>query len=342
MRIDDFDYELPKNLIAQYPSDKRDESNLLVLHRETGRIEHRKFYDLADYLGPGDVLILNETKVFPARLMGKRIDTGGNVEVFLLRPLQSDPDDSRRDWVALVSPRRARKAGIRVQFGPDFQGEVKSIAPETVFEFDYTGDFDALLNRYGQVPLPPYIKRDPEPLDCQRYQTVYAKASGACAAPTAGLHFTDLMLSELRERGVETANLILHTGLGTFKPVKRGEVEDHEMESEYYEIPEEVTRKINAARRRVAVGTTTVRALESGGEETLSLQPRKGWTDRFIYPPYKFRMVDALITNFHLPKTTLLLLVCAFAGKENIFRAYEEAVDRGYRFYSYGDAMLIL
>jgi S-adenosylmethionine:tRNA ribosyltransferase-isomerase len=341
MRIDDFDYELPKELIAQYPSDKRDESNLLVLHRKTQKIEHRKFYDLADYLALGDVLVLNETKVFPARLIGKRVDTGGKVEVFLLRPVQSDSGDPRSDWVVLVSPRRVRKVGVRVEFGPDFRGEVKSIVPQIVFGFDFTGDFDALLNRYGQVPLPPYIKRDPEPLDCQRYQTVYAKASGACAAPTAGLHFTDLLLNELREKGVETANLILHTGLGTFKPVKCGEVEDHEMESEYYEIPEEAIRKLSAARRRVAVGTTTVRALESGGD-TSSLKAGKGWTDRFIYPPYKFKMVDALITNFHLPKTTLLLLVSAFAGKESIFRAYEEAINRGYRFYSYGDAMLIL
>lgn len=358
MKIDDFDYELPKELIAQYPSEKRGESNLLVLHRDTQEIEHRKFYNIVEYLGSGDALILNETKVIPARLIGKRVDTDGKVEVFLLNPVQVGENSICADeWKVLISPHRAKKVGVKIEFGPDFYGEVKNIIRKPIFKFYCRGEVTSPLQgiyKYGRVPLPPYIKREPESMDYERYQTVYAKVAGACAAPTAGLHFTHSILNELKKKGVEIVKIVLHTGVGSFKLIKCENVEDHQMEPEYYEISENAATKINLAKRRVAVGTTTVRALESVAIEASScVCPTKGWTDKFIYPPYKFKVVDALITNFHLPKSTLLLLICAFAGwseaeiphlrgKELIFKAYKEAIARRYRFYSYGDAMLII
>ncbi len=355
MLVKDFDYELPKELIAQYPSQKREESKLLVIHRGSQEIEHKRFYDIIDYFTDGDVIVLNETKVIPARLIGRRIDTGGKVEVFLLKPLEplNSPTDNPEpstlnplQWEVLISPGRARKIGVQVEFGSELWGEVKSINPKTIFEFrhnDSTGistqTFNALLQKYGQVPLPPYIKREPISSDSDRYQTVYAKVPGACAAPTAGLHFTHSILNKLRKKGVEVTKIVLHTGIGTFKPMKCEKVEDHQMEPEYYEILESAVRKINDAKRVIAVGTTVVRALETS---TGGLLNGKGLTNKFIYPPYKFRVVDILVTNFHLPKSTLLLLVSAFAERELIFKAYTEAMNNGYRFYSYGDAMLII
>ncbi len=344
MLVKDFDYELPKELIAQYPSQKREVSKLLVIHRGSQEIEHKRFYDIIDYFTDGDVIVLNETKVIPARLIGKRVETGGKVEVLLLKSQLSTPNSLQ--WEILISPGRARKIGIQVKFGSEFCGEVKSINPKTIFEFhhnDSTGispqTFNALLQKYGQVPLPPYIKREPISSDSDRYQTVYAKVLGACAAPTAGLHFTHSILNKLRKKGVKVAKIVLHTGIGTFKPMKCENVEDHQMEPEYYEIPESAVRKINDAKRVIAVGTTVVRALETS---TGGLLNGKEWTNKFIYPPYKFKVVDILVTNFHLPKSTLLLLVSAFAERELIFKAYTEAMNNGYRFYSYGDAMLII
>lgn len=349
MLVEEFDYDLPKELIAQYPSEKREESNLLVLHRDTQEIEHRKFYNIVEYLSPGDVLILNETKVIPARLIGKRIGTGGKVEVFLLTPTVNTDPTCADEWEILISPHRAKKIGVKVEFGHDFWGEIKSIAPKTIFKFYCNEDLDALIYKYGQIPLPPYIKRKPEFIDYERYQTVYARVLGASAAPTAGLHFTRSILNQLKSNGIEITKIVLHTGFGTFKPIKCKIVEEHKMEAEYYEIPQSTANKINFARcsagsypqqrKIVAVGTTTVRVLETIGYPLCST---KGWTDKFIYPSYNFKVVDALITNFHLPKSTLLLLVCAFASKELIFKAYREAIARGYKFYSYGDAMLII
>jgi S-adenosylmethionine:tRNA ribosyltransferase-isomerase len=337
MKVEEFDYELPKELIAQYPSQRRGDSRLLVVHRDTQKIEHRKFYDITEYIEKGDILVLNETKVIPARLIGKRIGTGGKVEVFLLRPYEK----RKQEWEVLLSPARAKKVGTQVKFASNFWGEVKSVSPRQIFKFYYKGDFNLLLQKYGQIPLPPYIKRPPEVSDYDRYQTVYARVPGACAAPTAGLHFTNSILKKLEQKGVEVAKIVLHTGVGSFRPIKCKEIENHQMEAEYYEIPINVIKKINLAKRVVAVGTTVVRALESR-RATSVLQTEKGWTNKFIYPPYKFKTVDALITNFHLPKSTLVLLVCAFAGKELIFKAYKEAIMRKYKFYSYGDAMLIL
>ena len=355
MLVKDFDYELPKELIAQYPSHRREESKLLVVHRENQKIEHRKFYDIVDYFTPGDVLVLNETKVIPARLISRRIDTGGKVEVLLLRPCQnvgatfSSEKANSIEWEVLISPGRAKKPGVRVEFGPELWGEVQSTSPKTCFKFyrnSIAGDcppqsFNTLLHKYGQVPLPPYIKRKPDTADENRYQTVYAKVPGACAAPTAGLHFTHSILNKIREKEVEIAKIVLHTGFGTFKPIKCEKVEEHKMEPEYYEISENSAHKINQANRVIAVGTTTIRTLESASIRSI-IKPSKGWTNKFIYPPYKFKVANVLITNFHLPKSTLLLLVSAFASKELIFNAYKEAINRRYRFYSYGDAMLII
>ncbi len=376
MLVKDFDYELPKELIAQYPSSEREESRLLVIHRESQKIEHKRFYDIVDYFRAGDVIVLNETKVIPARLIGKRVDTGGKVEVFLLNPSNRYCENisfpTEHQWEVLISPGRARKPGIRIEFSTEFWGEVKSINPRTIFEFHFSSDcrgdfcghpdistnsihtienstgispqkFNSLLQKYGKVPLPPYIKRSPVSSDYGRYQTVYAKVPGACAAPTAGLHFTDSVLNKLKKKGVDIAKITLHTGLGTFKPMKCEEVEKHQMESEYYEISESAAQKINQAKRVIAVGTTVVRTLESSEPDTDGLiKAGNGWTKKFIYPPYKFKIVNLLITNFHLPKSTLLLLVSALAGRELIFKAYTEAIDNKYRFYSYGDAMLIM
>lgn len=350
MLVSEFDYKLPRERIAQHPKAKREESKLLVLHRNSGKIEHKKFFNIVEYMGSGDVLVLNETKVIPARLFGHREKTGGKVEVFLLREIEKDK------WEVLIKPGRKARLGEKIKFGEDFNCE---IVKRGICSFNCKGDFIHLLKKYGKVPLPPYIKREPEEPDKDRYQTVYAKVEGAVAAPTAGLHFSTELLKDLEETGVNIAKILLHTGIASFSPIRCERVEDHQMAEEYYKISKEGTSLINHAKRVFAVGTTVVRALESNaklknGKQELGtgkwgigirkwkLGTGGGWTDMFIYPSYEFKIVDALITNFHLPKSTNLILVTAFAGKDLILKAYNEAIKLGYRFYSYGDAMLIL
>ncbi|MFA5033618.1 MAG: tRNA preQ1(34) S-adenosylmethionine ribosyltransferase-isomerase QueA [bacterium] len=342
MLIKDFSYELPESLIAQYPA-KRGESRLLVLHKDTGKIEHRVFPEIIEYLNNGDVLVLNETKVMPARLIGKRTDTGGKVEILLT----NKTDDSC--WAFIGKPNRSMKPGVKVEFGPDFSGEIISVNDTIQFKFPVMENFELKLNRYGRMPLPPYIKREAFSEDKTTYQTVYAKTEGACAAPTAGLHFTKSLLTRIEEKGINIAKILLHTGLGSFNPIRCENIEEHKMMSEYYEISESSADKINSVNSAigsvVTVGTTSVRTLESMAELRESkkhLKSGEGWTNKFIYPGYKFQMVDKLITNFHLPESSLFLLVCAFAGQKMIQDAYQKAIDKKYRFYSYGDAMLIL
>lgn len=345
MKVDEFDYHLPAELIAQYPPPRREDSRLLVLDRSTGEIEHKFFPAVRDYLRPGDVLVLNKTKVFPARLYGKRVDTGGRIEVVLLR--EKEP----LVWEALVRPGRRAREGLMILFG---NGELQAEVMERTdsggrnlrFVTGCDESFWDLIFRLGEVPLPPYIKRRAGGLDRERYQTVYAEKVGSVAAPTAGLHFTEELLSELQQKGVKVAFVLLHVGLGTFRPVRVENVEEHTMHEEFWRVEAEAARIINKARaeggRIVAVGTTSVRVLESAAAEDGSVMPGDGWTRLFIYPGYRFKAVDCLITNFHLPRSTLLMLVCAFAGRELVLRAYNEAVARRYRFFSYGDAMLIL
>lgn len=339
MRVEDFDYDLPPELIAQVPVEPRDHSRLLVLHRDNGAMEHVHFYDLPRYLRAGDVLVVNETRVIPARLFGHK-ETGGRVEVLLLRPL------SDRTWEALVRPGRRLKPGARVTFSDELAARVVQTLPEgnRLLEFECRGEFSELLDRLGRVPLPPYITT--ELADPERYQTVYGRERGSAAAPTAGLHFTPQLLAEIERMGVAVARLTLHVGLGTFRPVKVERVEDHTMHEEYYAISAAAAERINAARARggrvIAVGTTSVRTLETVSDERGVVHAGEGWTGIFIYPGYRYRAVDAMITNFHLPKSTLLMLVSAFAGRELIMAAYREAVAARYRFFSFGDAMLIL
>ncbi|GFN23194.1 tRNA preQ1(34) S-adenosylmethionine ribosyltransferase-isomerase QueA [Thermanaeromonas sp. C210] len=341
MRVEEFDYYLPPELIAQEPVEPRDSSRLLVLHRRDGRLEHRRFYDLPQYLEKGDILVLNDTRVIPARLFGRKAGTGGRVEVLLLSPLGGDR------WETLVRPGRRVPPGTRLIFG---QGELEARVLSTtdeggrVLEFAYRGSWEDILARLGRVPLPPYIRRElPDP---ERYQTVYARHPGSAAAPTAGLHFTPRLLEKIREKGVEVASILLHVGLGTFRPVKEETVEKHRMHAEYYIVLPETAEAINKARARggrvVAVGTTVVRTLETVATPEGRISPGEGYTDLFIYPGYSFKAVDCLITNFHLPRSTLLMLVSAFAGREKILQAYRVAVEEGYRFFSFGDAMLIL
>jgi len=347
MKIDisTYDYELPKDRIALYPAEPRSSSKLLVINRQAGKFEHRQFSDIVEYLHKGDVLVLNNSKVFPARLHGRKEGSGGKVEIFLLRKL----DNSR--WEALVKPGRRLQPGTVVNIAESriiaHLGERTEVGGRVV-EFDANGNLMELIWKYGEVPLPPYIARDPEENDKATYQTVYAANVGAVAAPTAGFHFTDEILSELRTKGVEIAYLTLHPGLGTFRPITVQDAAEHKMEEEFFSIPVETADIVNKAkeekRRIIAVGTTSVRSLESSVDNaTGKLLPTDGtYTDKFIYPPYEFKIVDCLQTNFHLPKSTLLLLVSALAGKDRIFAAYQEAIEKGYRFYSYGDAMLIL
>ena len=326
----DFDYDLPPELIAQEPAAQRDESRLMVLDRNTQKIEHRTFKEIVDYLKPDDLLVLNNTRVIPARLIGKK-ETGGRVKVLLLNKTKEDL------WEVLVDVGRGLKSGKRLTFGEDLKAEVVDEPKEggvTTVKFKYAGDFEEILERLGEIPLPPYIKtgdRRPETRD--RYQTVYAKVPGATAAPTAGLHFTEELLKKIKNKVFIT----LHTGYSTFKPVTAQVVEDYKMSKEYFEISEDAAKAINSASGRIiTVGTTTVRALET------TVKAGKGSTDLFIYPGYRFKIVDAMVTNFHLPKSTLLMLVSAFAGLDFIKKAYEEAIRKRYRFYSFGDAMLIL
>jgi len=340
MKLSDFDYDLPPKLIAQYPPPQRDRSRLLVLNRKEGEIEHRTFSQLPSYLNDGDLLVLNKTKVIPARLKGVKEGTGGRVELLLLNEVRED------EWKVLVRPGRRVRPGTKISIGGGrLRAQITDGGQDgyRLVRFTAEGDFWQILQEVGQIPLPPYIKRKPEPADKLRYQTVYARTRGAVAAPTAGLHFTKDLLGKIRAKGVKIGSLILHVGWGTFRPVKSEEITEHRMGSEYYCIPSDLCQEIEEAKSRggkvYAVGTTTVRALESWGQEG---NPREGWTSLFIYPPFDFRVVDGLITNFHLPRTTLLMLVSAFAGRERVLRAYAEAIRGGYRFYSYGDAMLIL
>lgn len=342
MKLSNFDYFLPKELIAQYPSPVRDMSRLMVLRRADGRLEHRLFRNITDYLRDGDVLVINETKVLPARLHGHRDSTGGRVELLLINEIKHNT------WSILLD--RKTINGETIIFGDGkLRGRVihkdNSKAGRKI-EFSGNGNIKQILAEIGLPPLPPYIKRSPVEIDRERYQTVYAKNDGSLAAPTAGLHFTDELINNLKSCGVEIVSITLHIGRGTFTPVRVDDISKHKMEAEYFEISEKTVNIINEAkkdrRRIIAVGTTSTRALESVSEKTGYLRTTKGYTPLFIYPGYSFKVIDGLITNFHLPHSTLIMLVSAFAGRENILRAYAEAVRMRYRFYSYGDAMLIL
>jgi S-adenosylmethionine:tRNA ribosyltransferase-isomerase len=338
MRLAEFDYALPSDLIAQQPASPRDSSRLLVLHRATGCLDHRVFRDLGAYLRSGDVLVVNDTRVIPARLRGRRVPGGRRIEVLLLRPAAGDA------WEALVRPGRRVRSGTVVAVGTDGDRIVVDDALGDGRRFVRPagpGSMDDLLRRSGDTPLPPYIARPVD--DPEQYQTVYARVDGAVAAPTAGLHFTPELLHRLRAAGVAVVTLTLHVGAATFRPVTVDEVARHRMGVEYYVVDETATAAINARRGRlVAVGTTAVRALESAAAPDGRIGAAEGWTDLFIYPGYRFRAVEALVTNFHLPKTTLLMLVSAFAGRDAVLRAYDEAIRARYRFYSFGDAMLVL
>jgi S-adenosylmethionine:tRNA ribosyltransferase-isomerase len=347
VRTSDFDYELPKELIAKYPSERRDESRLLVLRRGTGPVEHRVFRDIVEYLHPGDLVVVNESLVIPARLLGRKRETGGKVEMFALRELASGGPTPR--WVVLVRPAARVREGTVLEFGSGrLAAQVTRVLPggRREVELSFEGEFEKVLGELGQVPLPPYIDREPEPSDRDRYQTVYARVPGAVAAPTAGLHFTDPLLEELAGKGVGVARVVLHVGIGTFRPVATEDPEEHEMEEERFEVSEEAALAINETRERgrrvVAVGTTSVRVLETVADGDGRVAAGSGSSRLFIRPPYRFRCVDVLVTNFHLPRSTLLMLVSAFGGREAVLAAYEEAVRERYRFYSYGDAMLLL
>ena len=341
MDIKDFYYDLPSELIAQDPLFDRSSSRLLVLGKSSGRIEHHVFSEIIEYLMPGDCLVVNNTKVIPARLYGRKEGTGANIEILLLKRKEKDV------WETLVKPGKKAKPGTKISFGEGLlMGEVLSIAEEgnRVIRFTYDGIFEEILDKLGQMPLPPYILHTLK--DKNRYQTVYAKYDGSAAAPTAGLHFTPELLDEIRNKGVEIAEVTLHVGLGTFRPVKETDVLKHHMHSEYFCIEESAAEQINrtkaAGGRIIAVGTTSTRTLEAAADETGYLSAKSGWTEIFIYPGYSFKVIDGLITIFHLPESTLLMLVSALAGRENIQKAYAEAVKQKYRFFSFGDAMLII
>ncbi len=341
MKVSEFDYDLPPELIAQRPLDKRDNSRLMVVRLDGSLVEHRLFKDIGEYLQPNDLVVINETRVIPARLFGHRRDTGAKIEVVLLKEV------ARQTWEALVRPGKKVRPGTELIFG---NGELTARAVDLtdfggrVLEFSCTGDLREIIERLGQMPLPPYITE--RLVDGERYQTVYARVEGSAAAPTAGLHFTSDLLTALQQRGVRLARILLHVGLGTFRPVTVENLAEHRMHAEYFEITPEAADLINRTReeggRVVAVGTTTCRTLESAAGEDGRVRAAKGWTDIFIYPGYRFRVIQALVTNFHLPKSTLLMLVSALAGQERILAAYELAVREKYRFFSFGDAMLII
>ena len=340
MKLTDFYYDLPQELIAQDPLEKRSDSRLMVVGREDGSITHKHFYDIIDYLNKGDCIVINDTKVIPARLMGVKEDTGASIEVLLLKRKEE------KVWEILVKPGKKAKTGTRIRFGDGLlTGEVIDIVEEgnRLIRFEYEGIWEELLDKLGQMPLPPYITHQLK--DRNRYQTVYAKNEGSAAAPTAGLHFTNELLEQLKEKGVEIAHVTLHVGLGTFRPVKADNILEHHMHSEFYVVEEQEAAKINAAKARgsqvISVGTTSTRTLESVADENGIVRAGSGWTDIFIYPGYSFKVVDSLITNFHLPESTLLMLVSAFATREKMLHAYEEAVKEQYRFFSFGDAMFI-
>ncbi len=340
LKTSDFYYDLPEELIAQDPLEDRSSSRLLVLDKETGNTEHHIFRDIVGYLNPGDCLVINDTKVIPARLIGAKEETGAKIEVLLLKRGADDV------WETLVKPGRKAKPGTRISFGDGLLvGEVVDIVDEgnRLIRFEYEGIFEEILDQLGQMPLPPYITHQLK--DKDRYNTVYAKNSGSAAAPTAGLHFTPELLEEIRKKGVDIARVTLHVGLGTFRPVKVDDVENHHMHSEFYMVSEEAAQKINRTKenggRVICVGTTSCRTIESAADENGHLEACSGWTEIFIYPGYRFKILDALITNFHLPESTLVMLVSALAGKEHVLSAYEEAVKERYRFFSFGDAMFI-
>ena len=339
LKKSDFWYDLPEERIAQTPAEPRDSSRLLVYHRDTKTIEHKIFRDVIDYLKTGDVLVVNRTRVLPARLYAHTLH-GGAVEVLLLKRLSLDT------WEVLVRPGKKCRPGVRLVINEELSLEVLSVTDsgERIVKFAYEGTFEDVLSRVGTVPLPPYIHE--KLADPERYQTVYARENGSAAAPTAGLHFTPELLGRIREKGVEIAEVLLHVGLGTFRPVKEENVLDHKMHSEYYEVSEEAADIVNRAKREgrrvICVGTTSVRTVETVADERGFLRPCKGNTEIFIYPPYRFKCVDALITNFHLPESTLLMLVSALCSREEMLKAYRVAVGEGYRFFSFGDAMLVL
>ena len=342
MNLHDFYYDLPEELIAQDPLADRSSSKLMVLDKKTGRTEHRIFKDIIEYLNPGDCLVINDTKVIPARLIGEKEGTGAAIEVLLLKR----KEDMVNTWEVLVKPGKKAKPGTRISFGNGkLVGEVIDIVEEgdRLIHFSFDGIFEEILDELGQMPLPPYITHKLE--DKNRYQTVYAKHEGSAAAPTAGLHFTNELLAEIEAKGVKIARVTLHVGLGTFRPVKVENILDHHMHSEYYEISEEAADTINSVKqsggRIIAVGTTSTRTLESVADTHGCIKPCRGWTDIFIYPGYEFKAIDCLITNFHLPESTLIMLVSALAGKDNVMAAYREAVENRYRFFSFGDAMFI-
>ena len=348
MKLSKFKYNLPQELLAEYPVDHRDESRLMVVNRQDGTIEHKLFKDIIEYLNEGDVLVMNDTKVFPARLYGNKEKTGAKIEVFLLRELNGD----NLLWDVLVDPARKIRIGNKLYFGDD--DLVAEVIDNTTsrgrtlrFLFDGTHDeFKKIIESLGETPIPKYIKRDVEPEDEERYQTVYAKNEGAVAAPTAGLHFSKHLLKRCEIKGIEFAPLTLHVGLGTFRQVEVEDLTKHKMDSEEVEIPESSVEIINAAKRRknkiVSVGTTSMRSLETSVSTDGFLKPFKGWTNKFIFPPYDFSIADMMITNFHMPESTLLMMTTAFGGYDLIMEAYKEAIKEKYRFYSYGDAMLII
>ena len=340
MNVKDFYFDLPQELIAQDPLEDRASSRLLVLDRETGEVTHRKFRDILGYLNPGDCLVINDTKVIPARLIGSREGTNAKIEVLLLKRRENDI------WETLVKPGKKAKPGTVIPFGDGLlKGTVIDVVEEgnRLIQFSYDGIFEEILDRLGQMPLPPYITHQLQ--DKNRYQTVYAKHEGSAAAPTAGLHFTKELLQEIEDKGVKLAHVTLHVGLGTFRPVKVENVLDHHMHSEFYMVEESEAEKINQTKRDggrvICVGTTSCRTIESASDENGILKAGSGWTDIFIYPGYQFKILDCLITNFHLPESTLVMLVSALAGREHVLAAYEEAVKERYRFFSFGDAMFI-
>lgn len=340
MKTNEFNFNLPENLIAQNPIEKRDDSKMLIMNRETGGIEHKRFYDISENLESGDTLVLNDTKVIPARLYGKKKETGGKVEVLLV----AEKED--KTWLVMARPAKKMKVGTKILFK---EGLLEGVVTEEreeglrVVKFHYTGDFYEVLDQLGEMPLPPYIGETLQNPD--RYQTIYSKNRGSVAAPTAGLHFTKNVMQALNDKGINIVYITLHVGLGTFKPVEADNILDHKMHSEFYHINDEVADIINetkcSGKKVIAVGTTSCRTLESIAGVDGKIEAGSGWTDIFIYPGYKFKGIDGLITNFHLPKSTLIMLVSAFAGRDNTMKAYREAIEKEYRFYSFGDAMFI-
>lgn len=351
-KLNSFDFQLPQELIAQYPAPERDQSRLMVVHRNTGKIEHKYFRDVLQYFGDGDAVIFNNTKVFPARLYGKKEKTDANIEVFLLRELNANA----RLWDVLVDPARKIRVGNKLYFEDERGNDVlvaevvdNTTSRGRTIRFMYDGSYEEFINdlyKLGNTPLPKYINRDPEPEDQERYQTVYAKEIGAVAAPTAGLHFTTELLKRMELKGVNFAEITLHIGLGTFRNIEVEDLSKHKMEAEYFRIDEKAVDTVNkakaAGKKVCAVGTTVMRSMETSISADFQLKPVEGWTNKFIYPPYDFSIANAMITNFHLPKSSTLIMVSAFGGHELIMEAYKQAIKEGYRFYSYGDAMLII